>query len=130
MLILRSLAFNIVFYVNLIVQMILWTPYYFLSPRHRAWFVPKFWSRHAACGCMEKIAGTRSEITGLENLPAGSFILAPKHQSFWDAIAFFPYLRDPLYILKRELMWIPVLRLVHHEDADDPGRTAAAAPRR
>ena len=56
---------------------------------------------------MEKIAGTKSEITGMENLPEGSFILAPKHQSFWDAIAFFPYLRDPLYILKRELMWIP-----------------------
>ena len=30
---------------NLIVQMIFWTPYYFLSPRHRAWFVPKFWAR-------------------------------------------------------------------------------------
>ena len=101
MLYVRSLAFNFVFYVNLIVQMILWTPYYFLSPRHRAWFVPKFWSRT----CMwlyDKIAGTRSDITGQENLPEGSFILAPKHQSFWDAIAFFPFLQDPLYILKRE----------------------------
>jgi 1-acyl-sn-glycerol-3-phosphate acyltransferase len=86
--------------------MILWTPYYFLSPRHRAWFVPKFWS--GTCMWLyEKIAGTRSEITGLENLPEGSFILAPKHQSFWDTIAFFPYLDDPLYILKRELTWIP-----------------------
>ena len=28
MLYIRSLAFNFVFYVNLIVQMILWTPYY------------------------------------------------------------------------------------------------------
>ena len=106
MLYFRSLAFNLVFYANLVVQMILWTPYYFLSPRHRAWFVPKFWSRT----CMwlyDKIAGTRNEITGLENLPEGSFILAPKHQSFWDAIAFFPFLKDPLYILKRELTWIP-----------------------
>ena len=34
-------------------------------------------------------------------------ILAPKHQSFWDTIAFLPYIRDPLYILKRELRWIP-----------------------
>ena len=40
MLYVRSLAFNFVFYVNLIVQMILWTPYYFLSPRHRALIVP------------------------------------------------------------------------------------------
>lgn len=106
MLYIRSLAFNFVFYVSLVAQMILWTPYYFLSPRHRAWFVPKFWAR-TSLWLQEKIAGTKSEVTGMENLPEGSFILAPKHQSFWDAIAFFPYLRDPLYILKRELMWIP-----------------------
>lgn len=103
---LRSLVFNLVFYLNLIVQMLVWTPYYFLSPRHRAWFVPKFWAR-SSLWLMEKLAGTKSEIAGTENLPEGSFILAPKHQSFWDAIAFFPYLRDPLYILKRELTWIP-----------------------
>ncbi len=106
MLYIRSLAFNAVFYVSLIVQMIVWSPWYFSVPRHRAWFVPKFWAR-SSLWLMEKIAGTKSEITGQENLPEGSFILAPKHQSFWDAIAFFPYLRDPLYILKRELMWIP-----------------------
>lgn len=107
MLYIRSLTFNFVFYVSLVVQMIVWTPYYFLSPRHRAWLVPKFWAR-SSLWLQEKIAGTKSEISGMENLPEGSFILAPKHQSFWDAIAFFPYLRDPLYILKRELMWIPV----------------------
>ena len=106
MLQLRSLAFNVAFYLNLIVQMIVFTPFYFLAPRHLAWFVPKFWSR-TSMWLQEKIAGTRAEITGLENLPEGSFILAPKHQSFWDTIAFFPYLRDPLYILKRELRWIP-----------------------
>ncbi|MEO9336596.1 1-acyl-sn-glycerol-3-phosphate acyltransferase [Mesorhizobium sp. SB112] len=106
MLQLRSVAFNIVFYLNLIVLMIVFTPYYFLSPRHRAWFVPKFWSK-TSLWFQEKIAGTKSEITGQENLPEGSFILAPKHQSFWDTMAFFPYLRDPLYILKRELTWIP-----------------------
>jgi 1-acyl-sn-glycerol-3-phosphate acyltransferase len=106
MLQLRSVAFNTVFYLNLIVQMIVFTPYYFLSPRHRAWFVPKFWSK-TSLWLQEKIAGTKSEISGQENLPEGSFILAPKHQSFWDTIAFFPYLRDPLYILKRELTWIP-----------------------
>lgn len=106
MLIIRSLAFNIAFYVNLIAQMLFWSPWFFLAPRLRAWFVPKFWAR-SSLWLQEKIAGTRSEITGIENLPEGSFILAPKHQSFWDAIAFFPYLRDPLYILKRELTWIP-----------------------
>ncbi|TIO78917.1 MAG: 1-acyl-sn-glycerol-3-phosphate acyltransferase, partial [Mesorhizobium sp.] len=73
MLIIRSLAFNLAFYLSLVVQMIFWTPFYFLSPRHRAWFVPKFWSR-TSMWLYDKIAGTRSEITGAENLPEGSFI--------------------------------------------------------
>jgi 1-acyl-sn-glycerol-3-phosphate acyltransferase len=102
----RSLAFNFVFYLSLIVQMIVWTPFYFLSPRHVAWFVPKFWSR-SSLWLQKVFAGTDADIAGMENLPDGPFILAPKHQSFWDAIAFFPYLKDPLYILKRELLWIP-----------------------
>lgn len=106
MLIIRSLAFNVVFYLNLIVQMIGWSPFYFLSPRHRAWFVPKFWAR-TNFWLMHKMVGTKMEITGQENLPQGSFILAPKHQSFWDTFAFLPSLYDPLFILKRELTWIP-----------------------
>ena len=106
MLLLRSLAFNVVFYLNLIVQMILWTPFYFLAPRQQAWFVPKFWVR-TSLWLYEKIACTRSLVEGVENLPAGSYILAPKHQSFWDTIALLPYIPDGLYILKRELTWIP-----------------------
>ena len=107
MLQLRSVLFNLLFYVSLIVQMILWTPFYFLAPRKTAWIVPKFWA-NSSLWLHDRIAGTRREISGLENIPEGSFILAPKHQSFWDVLAFFPYLDDPLYILKRELRWIPM----------------------
>ena len=57
---------------------------------------------------MEKIVGTTFEIEGLENIPQGSYIFAPKHQSFWDTFALLPYLNDPVYILKHELMWIPI----------------------
>jgi 1-acyl-sn-glycerol-3-phosphate acyltransferase len=106
MLYLRSLAFNVAFYLNLIVQMIFWTPYYFLSERRRAWYVPKFWVR-TSLWLHDKLAGARTEIQGVENLPEGSYILAPKHQSFWDTIAFLPHIPDALYILKRELTWIP-----------------------
>jgi 1-acyl-sn-glycerol-3-phosphate acyltransferase len=107
MLAFRSLLFNLAFYLNTIVQMIVFTPVYFILPRKRAWFVPKFW---AASGLwlQKMIAGTNVEITGQENLPDGPCIVAPKHQSLWDTIAFLPYIPDALYILKRELMWIPL----------------------
>jgi 1-acyl-sn-glycerol-3-phosphate acyltransferase len=106
MLQLRSLAFNVLFYASLIVQMLFWSPLYFLSPRAKAWFVPKFWVR-TSLWLLDRIAGTKSEVTGQENLPQGSYIIAPKHQSFWDAIALLPSIPDGLYILKRELTWIP-----------------------
>jgi 1-acyl-sn-glycerol-3-phosphate acyltransferase len=107
MLFLRSLAFNIAFYLSLILQMIIWTPYYFLVSRDKAWFVPKFWAR-SNHWLMEKIVGTKYEIDGLDNIRHEACIIAPKHQSFWDAYAFVPFVPDPIYILKRELMWIPL----------------------
>jgi 1-acyl-sn-glycerol-3-phosphate acyltransferase len=107
MIALRSIAFNTMFYINLIVQMIVFTPVYFLLPRKSAWFVPKFWAR-SNNWLMEKIAGTRFTVEGLENIPKGGYIFAPKHQSFWDVFGLLPCLNDPVYILKRELTWIPL----------------------
>lgn len=107
MLPLRSLAFNAAFYVNTFLQLLLWAPLFFLLPRRRAWLVPKFWAR-SNLALLEWTAGTRSRIEGLENLPDGPFILAAKHQSAWETLALFPHLSDPVYILKRELTWIPL----------------------
>lgn len=104
---LRSLIFNLAFYVTIIVEMIVFSPFYFLAPRKKAWFVPKFWAV-SNLWLMRVIVGTRHEISGLENLPDGPFIVAPKHQSFWDTFAFLPHIRDGVYILKRELTWIPL----------------------
>ena len=107
MIVLRSVLFNTVFYLNLILQMIVLTPVYFLLPRKKAYAIPKNWAR--SCHWLfEKIVGTTFEIEGLENIPKGGYIFAPKHQSFWDAYALLPWLDDPLYILKRELTWIPL----------------------
>jgi 1-acyl-sn-glycerol-3-phosphate acyltransferase len=107
MIILRSVLFNIAFYVNLILQMVIMTPVYFLLPRKKAFIVPKNWAR--SCHWLfAKIVGATFEVEGMENLPEGGYIVAPKHQSFWDAYALLPWVDDPLYILKRELTWIPM----------------------
>ncbi|WP_417413043.1 lysophospholipid acyltransferase family protein [Hoeflea sp.] len=107
MIALRSILFNLAFYINLIGRMIVFSPYYFLAERKAAWSVPKNWVR-ANHWLQARIAGTTFEIEGLENIPEGGYIFAPKHQSFWDAYALLPWLDDPVYILKRELMWIPL----------------------
>lgn len=102
----RSALFNILFYLNLIIQMIVFSPAYFLMPRKAAWVVPKNWVR-SNHWLLKTVVGTDYVIDGLENIPQGSYIIAPKHQSFWDAYALLPHLDDPFYILKRELTWIP-----------------------
>ena len=107
MLAIRSLIFNFLFYAVTLLYMIAFTPFFFLAPRKRAWFVPKFWAR-THLWLMKKIVGTDHVVKGLENLPEGSYIIAPKHQSAWDTFAFLPWWPDPVYILKRELMWIPL----------------------
>ncbi|OLP62126.1 acyl-phosphate glycerol 3-phosphate acyltransferase [Xaviernesmea oryzae] len=108
MLALRSALFNTLFYLNLILQMIVLTPVYFLLPRKKAWIVPKTWAR-TNHWLMRVIVGTNFTVEGIENLPAdGVYILAPKHQSFWDVYALLPHLPDPFFILKRELMRIPL----------------------
>ncbi|HYF53726.1 MAG TPA: lysophospholipid acyltransferase family protein, partial [Salinarimonas sp.] len=43
-----------------------------------------------------------------ERIPAGGLIVASKHQSLWETFALFTVFDDPCYILKRELMWIPI----------------------
>ena len=54
------------------------------------------------------VCGTQVEWRGREKLPQGAFIVACKHQSVWETFALFALLRDPTYVLKRELMWIPL----------------------
>jgi 1-acyl-sn-glycerol-3-phosphate acyltransferase len=103
----RSFAFNLMFYLVTLIEMIVFTPFYFLAPRKRAWFIPKFWAK-THLWLMKAIVGTDHVVIGKENLPEGSYIFAPKHQSAWDTFAFLPWWPDPVYILKRELMWIPL----------------------
>jgi 1-acyl-sn-glycerol-3-phosphate acyltransferase len=50
----------------------------------------------------------RCEITGLENIPEGGLMVAAKHQSFLETFALVTVFRNPVFILKRELTWIPL----------------------
>ncbi|WP_372591603.1 lysophospholipid acyltransferase family protein [Guyparkeria sp.] len=55
------------------------------------------------------VAGVRHEVRGLEHLPTegGSLILA-KHQSTWETMFLPSVLKLPAFVLKRELLRIPV----------------------
>jgi 1-acyl-sn-glycerol-3-phosphate acyltransferase len=107
MIALRSLIFNASFYLTTLLQMIVLAPAYFAVSRKKAWFVPNNWSR-LNNWMLRVICGAKVEFKGVENIPDGPCIIAAKHQSAWDTFVFLPYLKDPVLILKRELMWIPL----------------------
>ena len=48
------------------------------------------------------------EITGLENITDSPTIVLSKHQSAWETLAFQAIFPTQVYVLKRELLWIPI----------------------
>ena len=104
--ILRSTLFNAAFYLWSAGMIILFAPALLLP-----WQVTVWGQRRWARGVnrlMRWLAGIDVEIRGREHLPAGGCIVASKHQSAWDTIAMPIIFPDPCFVLKRELMWIPL----------------------
>ncbi|WP_182085137.1 1-acyl-sn-glycerol-3-phosphate acyltransferase [Aureimonas sp. ME7] len=107
MLLFRSVLFQILFYANLVGQLILYLPVFFLVPERWCWAIVKGWAR-SSLWLLRVVAGTASRIEGQERIPAGPCFVAAKHQSFWEVIALCPEVEKPTFILKKELMRIPV----------------------
>jgi 1-acyl-sn-glycerol-3-phosphate acyltransferase len=102
---LRSLVFNVLFYLLLVIWLIIAIPT-FLMPRQAILAVARWWA-HSNLLLMRIICGTRVEIRGVEKIPKGPLIVASKHQSMWETFALLQFFDQPLYIVKRELTWIP-----------------------
>lgn len=101
----RSVLFNIVFYVNLILFLVLGS-WYFAMPRKWAIRALQVWGRSSVFW-LRVIVGIRMEVRGLENIPPGACLVAGKHQSFWETFAILPLVDDPAMVLKKELTYIP-----------------------
>ena len=49
------------------------------------------------------------QVSGREHLPAGNHVALMKHSSSWEAFAQLLLLPAQVWVLKRELMWVPAL---------------------
>jgi 1-acyl-sn-glycerol-3-phosphate acyltransferase len=105
MLILRSLLFNVAFYVNTILLLIGLIPLLVL-PRRTFLRGVQAWGR-SSIWLLRVLAGTRLEFRGLEKIPPGGLLVASKHQSIAETFALLTVFDDPTFVLKRELQWIP-----------------------
>lgn len=102
----RSIVFNALFYINITVRMIVALPT-ILLPYAYLLGVLRAYAR-SSLFLLRIICGTDVEWRGREKLPQGAFVVACKHQSLWETFALFALLPDPTYVLKRELMWVPL----------------------
>ena len=102
----RSLLFNLLFYVTTVLFLVLGSPLLF-GPRRWAMEALAIHGRFELW-LLKVIAGTKLEVRGLEKLPEGACLVAAKHQSAWETFALIPLFRDPAYLMKRELFWIPL----------------------
>jgi 1-acyl-sn-glycerol-3-phosphate acyltransferase len=53
------------------------------------------------------LCGIRMEIRGVENIPKEPCIVMCKHQSAWETIALQKIFPPQVWVLKRELLWLP-----------------------
>jgi 1-acyl-sn-glycerol-3-phosphate acyltransferase len=103
--IIRSILFNVLFYLNMIALMCLALPT-LVMPRRAILEVVRFWAR-SNNWLLRTVCGITVELRGLEKIPPGALLVASKHQSLWETFALVPLFADPAFILKRELMWLP-----------------------
>jgi len=106
LILLRSIAFNVLFYLNTVFWLVVALPTFFMSYRGIV-VVAQNWGR-VNLALLRVVAGIGYEVRGREKIPPGALIVASKHQSAWETFALQTLFDDPLFILKRELQWIPV----------------------
>jgi 1-acyl-sn-glycerol-3-phosphate acyltransferase len=101
---LRSFLYVSLFYLWTAVIAVLATPV-LLGPARWTLAMFHFWGR-GVLGLL-RICGIRVEVRGREHIPAGPALVAPKHQCMLDVFAQFTWLPASVFVMKKELNWIP-----------------------
>lgn len=55
------------------------------------------------------ICGIDYRVRGLENLPAVPTVIMAKHQSAWETVGILAHVPRAVWIIKRELLWVPII---------------------
>jgi 1-acyl-sn-glycerol-3-phosphate acyltransferase len=125
---LRSLCFTAFF--------LLWTFFYgiFFSmaclvlPFRLRFALARFWGQVILSVC-RLVCGLGYRVEGRENLPAGNHVAYIKHSSSWETAAQAVLLPQQVWVLKRELTWIPFVGwgiMLLHAIAVDRGSGSTA----
>ena len=104
---LRSLIFLVQIYLMMVVMGLVFLPWAALSPKG-ARAACMTWADYTLW-CARWMLGLRTEVRG--PVPSGEVMIAAKHQSFLDILMLYRALPAAKFIMKRELLWTPVIGL-------------------
>ena len=124
---LRSALFNLCYLLWSAAMHIVCLPL-LLAPASWVWAAGHLWI-DGTLFLLRIICGLDARELGPENLPQGPAIIAAKHQSAWETLYLSRRLNHPAFILKRELLMIPLfgwfIRKVGMIAVDRAGKAAA-----
>lgn len=102
---LMSLIFIVQMYLAMAILGLYYIPQVLFS-RDRAFAAVRTYCRYVRWSA-RVLVGLRSEVRG--DVPEGEVLIAAKHQSFFDIIIIVSVLSRPKFIMKKELLWAPIL---------------------
>jgi 1-acyl-sn-glycerol-3-phosphate acyltransferase len=85
-----------------IMTLLFWAPYSTQFSIARSWARMQFW-------VLDKVCGLSFSVEGRERIPSGNHIVMCNHTSAWETIAQFMIFPPQVWVLKRELLWIPLI---------------------
>jgi len=110
MLLLRSLLFNLFLYAGIVAVFLIAIPSLFLPAKFTLLF-GKFLG-HYVIFIVKFLLNTQVEIKGINNIPkTEKYFVASAHQSMFETFALQAVLDYPVFILKKELLKIPLFGL-------------------
>ena len=106
MTVLRSAMFNLFLFTSTFLLGVPGTVISFVAPGRMLAFA-RFWAR-VEIAAARLICGIRMEVSGLEHVPPGPVLIASRHESAFDILAWLVLLPKPCFVVKRELTALPV----------------------
>ncbi len=109
---LRSLCYQLLLTIVTIVMGVVFLPLLLQKNPALKYFVPHFWSK-SALWLQHHVLRLRYNVVNVENIVVntsigGGVIYAVKHQSAWETLALWHILHQPIFVLKKELLDIPI----------------------
>ncbi len=102
---LRSSLFSVVFVTTIPIFAVLTLlcaplPFRLRYAVASSWAVLNLWTLRHFCG-------VRYRVSGRENIPSTTAIIFSKHQSTWETLALQAIFPPQVWVMKRELLWLP-----------------------